>query len=62
MFSATIIQVGLPIVFIVLKSPLYKLVFQHYIRPEGRASQIVFHDCYISSWIPYFMSSIVSQL
>ena len=36
MFTATIIQVGLGIVFIILKAPLYELVFHHYIRPVGR--------------------------
>lgn len=62
MFSATIIQVGLGIVFIILKSPLYELVFHHYIRPEGRNQQAVFHDCYISSYIPYFASSKICEL
>ena len=31
--SATIVQIGLPIVFVIIKSPLYELVFHHYIRP-----------------------------
>jgi hypothetical protein len=62
MFSAIIIQVGLGIVFIILKSPLYELVFHHYIRPEGRNFQVVFHDLYISSYIPYFASSKVCEL
>jgi len=62
MFSATIIQVGLGVVFIVLKSPLYELVFHHYIQPQGKANQTVFHDCYISSWVPYCLSSLVSKL
>lgn len=62
MFSATIIQVGLGVVFIVLKSPLYELVFHHYIRPEGRNFQAVFHDLFISSYIPYYMSSKICEL
>jgi hypothetical protein len=62
MFSATIIQVGLPIVYVILKSPLYELVFAHYIRPDGPTSQHVFHDLYISNWVPYFVSSKVSLL
>ena len=32
-------------------------MFQHYIRPQGRNYQQVFHDCYISNFIPYFISS-----
>jgi hypothetical protein len=62
MFSATIIQCGLGVVFVVLKSPLYELVFHHYIQPHGPADQDVFHDCYISSWVPYFFSSLASYL
>jgi cholesterol 7-dehydrogenase len=62
MFSATIIQVGLGIVFIILKSPLYELVFHHYIRPQGINKQAVFHDCYISPIVPLFASSKVIEL
>lgn len=62
MFSATIIQCGLGIVFVVLKSPIYELVFHHYVQPHGKAFQQVYHDCYISSWVPYFFSSLATQL
>lgn len=62
MFSATIIQCGLGIVFVILKSPLYELVFHHYVQPHGKAYQQVYHDCYISSWIPYFVSTLATQL
>lgn len=62
MFSATIIQVGMSIVFIILKSPLYQLVFHHYIRPQGINKQAVFHDCYISSIVPLFASSKIVEL
>ena len=61
MFSATIIQVGLGIVFIILKAPLYELVFHHYIRPVGRNEQKVYHDCFISPHMPYFISSKMLQ-
>ena len=59
--SATIIQIGLPIVFVIIKSPLYELVFHHYIRPMGPAMQQVFHDCHISPWLPYFVTSFISE-
>ena len=62
MFSATIIQIGLPIVFVVLKSPLYELVFHHFIRPAGPNAQDVFHDLYISNWVPYFASAKIAEL
>jgi cholesterol 7-desaturase len=62
MFSATIIQVGLGIVFVILKAPLYELVFHHYIRPIGRNEQQVFHDCFISPWVPRAISSKIVEL
>ena len=57
MFTATIIQVGLGIVFIILKAPLYELVFHHYIRPVGRNQLEVFHDAFTSGYLPYFITS-----
>ena len=57
MFSAVIIQIGLGVVFVVLKSPLYDLVFHHYVVPIGRHQQQVFPDCFISGYVPYFSSS-----
>ena len=62
MFTATIIQCGLGIVFVVLKAPLYELVFHHYIVPHGKAEQHVFHDCWISWHVPYAFSALVSYL
>jgi cholesterol 7-dehydrogenase len=62
MFSATIIQCGLGIVFVILKGPLFELVFHHYVQPHGKAYQHVFHDCFISWHVPYILSSLVSQL
>ena len=62
MFSATIIQCGLGIVFIILKGPLFELIFHHYLRPQGKAYQQVYHDCYISPHIPYFISYLASQM
>ena len=59
--SGTIIQIGLPVVFIVIKTPFYELVFHHYVRPLEPALQQVFHDCYISPWLPYFFTSFISQ-
>ena len=62
MFTATIIQVGLGIVFVVLKSPFYEIVFVHYIRPMEANKQQVFHDCYISNYMPYFLTSKITEL
>lgn len=62
MFSATIIQVGLGVVFILMKGPLYELVFQHYIRPVGRNKLEVFHECFISNHVPYFSSYKIVQM
>ena len=62
MFTSTIIQVGLAIVFVILKSPFYELVFHLYIRPDAVNEQIVFHDLYMSSHMPYFVSSMYSLI
>ena len=62
MFTSTIIQVGLAIVFVILKSPFYELAFHLYIRPEAVDEQIVFHDLYMSSHMPYFVSSMYSLI
>ena len=62
MFSATIIQCGLGVVFVILKGPLFELIFHHYIQPRGRTYQQVYHDCYISPHVPYFISSLASQM
>jgi hypothetical protein len=62
MFSATIIQCGLGIVFVILKSPIYEIILHHYLQPNGRAYQKVYHDIFITPYIPYFISSIASQL
>lgn len=62
MLSATIIQCGLAVVYIIVKSPFYELVFHHYVRPNGKAFQKVYHDVFISSYVPYWMSSIIGQL
>jgi hypothetical protein len=62
MFSAIIIQCGLGIVFVILKSPIYELVFHHYVQPHGKAFQKVYHDCYISPWVPYAFSSLASYM
>ena len=62
MLSATIIQVGLGIVFVILKAPLYELTFHHYVRPIGKNKQQVFHDCFISNHMPYFASSKIIEM
>jgi hypothetical protein len=55
-------QLGPSIVFIILKSPMYELVFHHYVRPQGPASQMVLHDCYISGITPYWLSALSIRL
>jgi hypothetical protein len=62
MFNTTIIQVGSGIVFIFLKSPIYRIVLQHFIQPQGPASQIVIHDGYFSKWIPYCFSALALKM
>lgn len=55
--SVSIVQVGLGVVFVFAKSPFYQFILQHYIRPEGRNQQKVFHDIYVNSLLPYLLSS-----
>jgi hypothetical protein len=40
---------------------MYEIVLHHYIRPQDKSMQNVFHDCFISPYIPYFISSFASQ-
>jgi hypothetical protein len=44
------------------EKPYVELVFHHYVQPHGKAFQKVYHDCYISSWVPYAVSSLAAYL
>ena len=62
MFNATVVQFGPATVFIFLRSPLYQLVFQQYLQPEGKAKQVVIHEIFTNSYIPYWLSALALKL
>lgn len=62
MFNVTIMQVGCSTVFIFLRSRIYTMVLFHYLQPKGKAHQIVYHDVYTSSWIPYWISALAAKM
>ena len=62
MFNATVVQYGPAIVFIFLRSPLYKVAFQQFLQPNDKAHQIVYHEMYTNSYIPYWLSALAIKL
>ena len=44
-------------VFVFLKTSLFEVVLNHYIRPVGKNQQQIYHDGYTTSYIPYYISS-----
>ena len=61
-FNVTIIQLGCSTVFIFLKSSIFTLVLVHYVQPKGKAHQVVTHEGYTPSWMPYWVSSLAIKL
>ncbi len=61
-FNVTIIQLGCSTVFIFLKSPVFTIVLCHYVLPKEKYKQIVYHDGYTSSWIPYWASALAVKM
>ena len=57
MFNVTIIQLGCSTVFIFLKSSIFTIVFFHYITPKGKTHQVVYHEGFTSSWLPYWVTA-----
>lgn len=43
MFNVTIIQQGSGLVYILLTSPLYTIVFFHFLQPKEKFKQLVTH-------------------
>lgn len=62
MFNATVVQYGPATVFIFLRSPLYKVAFQQFLQPQGPSHQLVYHEMYTNSYIPYWLSALAIKL
>ena len=62
MFNVTIVQVGPAVVYIFLRSPLYKIAFQQFLQPQDKAYQVVYHEMYTNRYIPYWISALALKL
>jgi hypothetical protein len=62
MFNATIVQYGPATVFIFLRSPLYRVAFQQFLQPQDKAHQIIYHEMYTNSYIPFWLSALALKL
>ena len=60
--NITIIQVGSSTVFIFLKGPFFTTILFHYLIPKEKNRNIVYHDGYSETWLPYWISALVLKM
>lgn len=57
-FNLTIIQMGPGIVNVYLKSKLFEVLFLQYLQSEEKFHHKIYHEMFISKWMPYWASAI----
>lgn len=61
-FNATGLQIGPSQVILFLTSPFFEITFLQHLIPIDKFFQKVYHNCYTSSYLPYWATALILRL